>query len=153
MNSGLISFIRESKKKGYASTTAKWKKIAGGGNKISFKKGNYTYEDVYFGSRIDSGQERVYEKGKVIWIMAYRGVIVPKFESMHNEAFAFLKRCISMMPKDFPARGPKSCKDGKWRYENKWKGDISGFIGEENIYFNNDLICFRHYLGGLIKGK
>ena len=153
MNQELLSFIRDSKKNGYASTTSKWKKIAGGGNKIILKKKDYTYEDVYFGSSIDSGQERVYHKGKVIWMMAYRGGILPKFEGMHNEAFSFLKKCISLMPKEFPARGPKSFKQGKFRYENSWKGHIEGFIGKENIYFNNELMCFRNYLGGLIKNK
>ena len=57
------------------------------------------------------------------------------------------------MPKNFPARGPHKFHSGKWKYENKWKGNIEGFIGEENIYFGNEKICFRNYLGGLIKNK
>ena len=153
MNQELLKFIADSKKNGYASTTSKWKKVGGDGSKIIIKKGNYTYEDTYFGGLVDSGQERVYNKGKVIWIMAYRGGIIPKFESMQDEAFSFLKKCIGMMPKEFPARGPKSFKEEKFRYENKWEGNIEGFIGEENIYFDNILVCFRHYLGGLIKNK
>ena len=46
-----------------------------------------------------------------------------------------------------------SIKQGKWLYENKWKGNIEGFVGEENIYFNGKKVCFRSYLGGLVKNK
>ena len=148
----LINFIAKSKKQAYASTTTKPKKTKDGGKTYTIKKGDFTYTDTYFGNIIDCGQERVYCKGKAVWVMAYRGGIIRK-ENMHNEAFTFLKKCISKMPKSFPARGPKSMADGKWKYENKWKGNIFGFTGEENIYYNNEKICFRNYLGGLIKNR
>jgi hypothetical protein len=83
--------------------------------------------------------------------MAYRGGIFEKYQNLHQEAFNFLKKCINKMPSNFPARGPRSMIIGKFRYENKWEGDIEGFTGEENIYFNGNKICFRNYLGGLIK--
>jgi len=150
MKEELIRFIEEAKKTGYASTKNTFKKTKDGGKTCVFKSGKYTYTDTYFGSIVDSGQEKVYQKGKVIWIMSYRGGIIKKLY-LHNAAFSFLKKCISKMPKSFPARGPKQIKEGKFRYENKWKGDISGFVGEENIYYNNEKICFRNYFGGLIK--
>ena len=152
MKPELLRFIIKAKKKGYASTTSIWKKTKDGGKACKVKQGDYIYTDTYFGNIIDSGQERVYHKGKVIWMMAYRGGILKKPE-LSNKAFSFLKICISKAPKDFPARGPKTHKKGKFRYENKWKGNIDGFVGEENIYYNNEKICFRHYLGGLIKNK
>ena len=148
----LVKFIAEAKKKGYASTVSIFKKTEDGGETCEVKDGDFTYTDSYFGGLTDSGQERVYFKGKVIWVMAYRGGIMNR-EELHNEAFGFLKKCISMMPKEFPARGPKSFVEGDWRYENIWQGDIWGFTGEENIYFKDEKICFRNYLGGLIKNK
>ena len=150
MNKELINFIAFAKKQGYASTKIKPIKTSDGGSTYKIKKGNFTYADTYFGSITDSGQERVYFKGKVIWLMAYRGGIIKKHH-LHQEAFNFLKRCISQMPKNFPARGPRKVKLGKFRYKNMWIGNISGFVGEENIYYNNEKICFRNYLGGLIK--
>lgn len=152
MEEKIIKFIAKSKKKGYASTTNTFKKTKDGGKNCFFKSGNLIYTDTYFGNLIDCGQERVYENGKVIWVMAYRGGIIKKQE-MHNEAFNFLKKCISKMPKNFPVRGPRKMKQGKWEYENTWKGDIEGFIGEENIYYNNEKVCFRNYVGGIIKNK
>ena len=152
MEKRIIEFIAKAKKQGYASTTDTFKKTKDGGKTCIVKSGNLAYTDTYFGNIIDCGQERVYQNRKVIWVMAYRGGII-KHQEMHGEAFNFLKKCISKMPKNFPARGPKSLKQGKWRYENIWKGNIEGFTGEENIYYNNKKICFRNYLGGLIKNK
>jgi len=153
MNSKLLNFIAYAKKQAYASSTSRPKKTKDGGKVYVIKKGNYTYTDTYFGNLIDCGQERVSFKGKIIWIMAYRGGIVEKYESIHHEAFNFLKICISKMPKGFPARGPKKLKQGFWEYENIWRGNIQGFIGEENIYNNGKKICFRNYVGGLIRNK
>lgn len=151
MNKQLLEFIANAKKQGYASAISKFKKTKDGGNTCIIKQGQFTYTDTYFGNLTDSGQERIYEKGKVIWLMAYRGGIFNQYKHLHKEAFGFLKKCISKMPKNFPARGPKSLKFRKWKYENKWKGNIEGFVGEESIYFNGKKICFRNYLGGLIK--
>jgi hypothetical protein len=153
MDKELIKFIAMAKKKTYASLNSEPKRTKDGGKTYTVKKGDYTYTDTYFGNLIDCGQERVFLKGKVIWVMAYRGGIVEKYELLHKEAFNFLKECISKMPKDFPARGPRKLKKGKWQYENNWNGNIEGFTGEENIYFSGEKICFRNYVGGLIKNK
>ena len=153
MKKELLNFIRYAKKKAYASTKSVEKKTKDGGRNYLIKKGDYKYTDTYFGNLIDSGQERVYYKGKVVWLMAYRGGIKEKDEEKSKEAFIFLKKCISKSPKNFPARGPKEIKKREFRYENKWKGDIEGFVGEENIYFNENKICFRNYLGGLVKNR
>ncbi|MBU2104797.1 MAG: hypothetical protein KKF67_03420 [Nanoarchaeota archaeon] len=147
----LIDFIAYAKKKGYADPNSVWKKTKDGGEKCEVKKGDFNYDDTYFGGITDSGQERVSYKGKVVWIMAYRGGSLN--ENLSDEAFNFLKECINKIPKDFPARGPKKVTKGKWVYENKWEGNILGFVGRENIFYGNKKICFRNYLGGLIKNK
>jgi len=153
MKAELIDFIRRSKKQAYASTSSKPKKTKDGGKTYTIKKGNYIYVDTYFGNLIDCGQERVYSKGKVIWVMAYRGGMCRGFEKFDEEAFGFLKQAISKMPKKFPARGPKKLKEGDFRYENIWKGDIEDFVGEENISYQGKKICFRNYVGGLVKNR
>lgn len=151
MDKKIINFIAKAKKQTYASTKTKPKKTKDGGKTYTIREGDLLYTDTYFGNIIDCGQERVYDRGKVIWIMAYRGGIFDKYSHLHREAFDFLKKCISKMPKDFPARGPRLFKEGKFRYENKWTGTLEGFVGEENIYYDGKQICFRNYVGGLIK--
>ncbi|MEK6926776.1 MAG: DUF5680 domain-containing protein [Nanoarchaeota archaeon] len=153
MDEKVISFIAKAKKQAYASESAKPKKTKDGGKNYTIKEGDLVYTDNYFGNIIDSGQERVYLKGKVIWVMAYRGGVFERYKHLHQEAFNFLKKCISKMPKNFPARGPKLIKERDWKYENNWEGSIEGFVGEESIYFKENKICFRNYLGGLIKNK
>jgi hypothetical protein len=152
MNKEIIEFIRKAKKQGYASQINTFKKTKDGGKTCTFKLGNLKYIDSYFGNLIDCGQERVYENGKVIWMMAYRGGMI-KNEELHNEAFNFLKKCIFKMPKKFPVRGPKQLKINDWVYENNWDGNIESFIGSENIYYKGEKICFRNYLGGIIKNR
>jgi len=74
-------------------------------------------------------------------------------ENFGDEAFTFLKKCIGKIPDEFPARGPKKLIDGKFKYVNKWKGDIKGFVGEEAIFFNGSQVCFRNYIGGFLKNE
>ncbi len=151
MKQELLNFIAYAKKKSYADPNSVWKKIKGGGERCTIKKGYFTYVDTYFGTLIDCGQERISYKDKVVWIMAYRGGSLN--EKLSTEAFEFLKECIGKTPKHFPARGPKKFAKGKWKYQNKWKGNIWDFVGEEYIYYNGKKVAFRNYLGGLIKNK
>ena len=85
--------------------------------------------------------------------MAYRGGMYNEFEKLSKKTFNFLKKCMRKIPKNFPVRGPKRLKSGKWRYENNWRGSIGGFIGEEKIYHDGKEVYLRNYLGGLIKNK
>jgi hypothetical protein len=153
MDKKIINFIIKAKKRVYASTSSKPKKTKEGGKTYPIKEGNLLYTDTYFGNLIDCGQERVYVNGKVFWVMAYRGGILNKSQNLHGGAFNFIKKCMNKMPKNFSARGPKILKEGKFRYENKWEENIEEFIGEENIYYNRKKVCFRNYVGGLIKNK
>ena len=145
-----IDFLIHSKQNTYASGKDGEKTIDGGETYV-IEKGKYKYIDTYFGSLIDSGQERVFENGKVIWVMAYRGGACNGMEKYSKEAFELLKKCLSVIPVDFPARGPAHMEDEDWVYENNWKGDIKGFVGEEGIYFKGKKVCFRNYLGGVVK--
>ena len=149
MKQEIIDFIGYAKKKGYADSNSVWKKSKDGGESLTIKKGNYIYTDTYFGGLVDSGQERIYHKGRVVWVMAYRGGALNKL--LAKKAFSFLKECISKIQKEFPARGPKKVVKDNWRYENKWEGDIKGFVGEESIYYKDKKVTFRNYLGGLVK--
>ena len=151
MKAKLLKFIKKAKQSTYASTSSVDEKGADGSKNYKVEEGDWTYTDTYFGNLVDCGQERVYENGKVIWMMAYRGGVIEGHDDIGDEAFGFLKKCISDAPAEFPARGPSKVEDGEWTYENNWEGDIEGFVGEENIYFKGKKVCFRNYLGGLVR--
>ena len=153
MKTELLNFIKEAKQSTYASAFAMSKKSSDGGKSYRVEEGEFVYTDKYFGDLVDCGQERVYQDGKVIWMMAYRGGMFEGLEKLSKEAFGFLKKCISMAPEEFPARGPNKFKEGDWRYENNWEGDMENFVGEENIYFKEEKVCFRNYIGGMVRNK
>lgn len=153
MKKEFVDFLIKAKKNGYASESSVWKKADDGGKNIEFREGNLSYTDTYFGSLVDCGQERLYENDKVIWIMAYRGGALEGEDERAGDAFVFLRKCISKIPSDFPARGPNEFIEGDWRYENIWSGDIDNFVGEEYIYFKGERVCFRNYFGGLVKNR
>lgn len=153
MNKELLDFIKKAKQSTYASASSASIKSEDGSKSYEIKENGLTYTDTYFGDLVDCGQERVYEKGKVIWMMAYRGGVLEGHYEMGEKAFEFLKKCISIAPKDFPTRGPGKFEDGDWVYENLWEGNIENFIGEENIYFKGEKICFRNYFGGMVRNK
>jgi hypothetical protein len=159
MKEELMDFIRKAKQSTYASSFSIPKRTEGGGKKYTVTKGDWVYTDEYFGDLVDSGQERVYEKGVLIWVMAYRGGLYSlrdnpfedvEEDNMANEAFDFLKKCLKEAPAEFPARGPEKFIQGDFVYENKWEGEIDSFVGTEFIHFKNEKVCFRNYLGGMV---
>jgi len=70
------------------------------------------------------------------------------FEHLSKKCFFFLKQCLRNLPSNFPVRGPSSFKKGEFRYINDWKGELENFVGEEKIFYKNQQIYFRNYLGG-----
>ena len=153
MKKSLMEFIAKAKRSTYASELSVAKKTDDRGKRYRIENGDFVYTDTYFGDLIDNGQERVYIDGKVVWVMGYRGGMIGGREEMRGNSFTFLKKCIAMPPEEFPARGPKEFEEGDFRYEDIWIGDFEGFVGEENIYFKGEKVCFRNYVGGLSKSK
>lgn len=162
MKEELMDFIRKAKQSTYASSFSIPKRTEGGGKKYTVTKGDLVYTDEYFGDLVDSGQERVYDKGVLIWVMAYRGGLyslrddpfnLGESDDIADEAFGFLKKCLKEAPAEFPARGPEKFVSGDFVYENSWEGEIDSFIGEEFIYLKGKKVCFRNYVGGMVVGS
>ena len=149
----LAKFLQKSKRKTFASATTIPKFRLDGSKEYFYKEGNLTYRGKYFGSLVDTGQELVFHKNKLVWSMSYRGGMVLGKEDLSKKCFSFLKKCLRKAPLFFPVRGPTSYREGVFRYENSWKGDLEGFIGEEKIFYEGEQIYFRDYLGGTGSSK
>ena len=80
MKKELLDFIKKAKQATYASESSVEKKGEDGGKNYKVEEGDWTYTDTYFGNLVDCGQERIYENGKVIWMMAYRGGTLEKYD-------------------------------------------------------------------------
>jgi len=123
---------------------------------LAYKEGDFYYRDSYVGYYYFSGQETVYFKNKVVWIMSYNGGMLKKF---HNnllitlQTYSFLKKVLLLVDEEQPYRGPKEFEEGDFKYLNELKGDIKNFKGTEKIFLKGGKIYEVNYIGGLIIGK
>lgn len=141
----------------------------------------YAYEDKYNGNTIEAGVETVSIDLVRIWRNQYYGGVIfdiPKGVDVKVTDWAqfvvnFLKKALMNLPREFPVRGPKKFKArvakfedkeiyGDWSYENKWKGlslfaknadPIMSFQGFETIRYNNQLVYWHSYQGGILYDK
>ncbi|MBI4089414.1 MAG: hypothetical protein HY424_01745 [Candidatus Levybacteria bacterium] len=140
----LKQFLIKAKKGGYAA-----------GNQIKesddsystrFEEEDFKFHDNWFGGEPFGGREVVWFKNKPFWMMVYYGE-----EFAHDEkAIPTLRKALSQMLDDFPARGPKIFKDGEFTYKNNWIGSIEKFSGEESISKNRKIVYNAKYAGGLV---
>lgn len=149
MNEEIKKFIIEAKRKTYADPDSKPNILPDSRKQFLIKNGQYKYLDTYAGSNPFSGEEIIYYQDKPIWIMNYYGLVLDPNTSS-EDVYAFLKKCLSNIPNDFPIRGPQIFEDGNFRYELKITGDLRYFYGKEDIYLNNRKIYELNLHGGVL---
>ncbi len=160
----LTNFIVEAKKSCYAGNGEEII-LEDGSKQLSFKKGDFYYEDNYSGFYQALGREIVrWQKldGQRIWQMSYSGGMLPGFldnEEMAEKTFAFLKKALSQVKPEKPFRGPedKNFQEENLGYNAYTNGDITRFKGYETIKeISKDswsMILLTDYIGGLIIPK
>ncbi len=148
----LKRFLIDSNKAGYAGGKNKrWIKEPDGSTTISFEKGFWRSHDNFFGGEPYGGRTVVFYKGNPAWIMIYYGWVVKGAET--DPLYEVLRNGLMQMPKDYPYRGPREYKKGKYVYSNSWKGEVDRFSGKEQIAQGDELIYKANYIGGLIDQK
>jgi len=144
-------FLVQAKKNTYALSGENEKNILKDGAKeLNYELKDFYYRDRYYGSSPFMGEEVVFLKNKVFWIMNYSGRClnhtIPK-----DKIYDFLKKCLKKVSTKNPFRGPSKYKLNNYLYKNNTKGDINNFCGDESIYYKNKKIYELKYHGGLIK--
>ncbi len=145
----LVEFIVESKRNGYAGGNREEKPQIRGSREYSSKKGSLSYRDIWFGNRTFSGIETVFENERAVWGMVYSGGLLDE-DGREDRVYAFLKKCLYLVDREAPYRGPKMFTDGTFTYTNEFSGEFEYFMGYENISENDDIIYELHYSGGSI---
>jgi hypothetical protein len=124
-----------------------------GFNEIEYQKGDWLFHDSYSGHFFAPGQEVVYYKSKPVWAMAYSGGMKEKFHSdelFTKNTIVFLKKALLEMDPKKPFRGPERYQYADWKYISKVKGNVKDFIGNEKIYYQDELVFEQNFIGGVI---
>lgn len=142
----LINFLIKAKRDGYASGETTTQKEDDESNSTRCEIGDLKFHDNWFGGEPFGGREVVFYKDKPYWMMVYFG------EEFTNDekAIPTLRKALSQMPDEMPARGPRNLEDGEYSYKNNWEGDIEKFSGEESISKNGQIAFKTKYTGGLV---
>jgi hypothetical protein len=125
----LCKFLASAKKSTYAAgETAK--KIVGADKSTTliFEDGDLKYHDNYFGGEPFGGREVVFLQNEPIYIMTYYG-LVDESVSDFEPVYKILQKALSLIPEDYPFRGPKEHADGDFIYKNTFTGEIDNFFG------------------------
>ena len=150
----LIEFLIEAKKNTYANTGEGGERtLRSGARELRFKKENLEYIDTYCGFNPFIGEEIVFENGKFIWGMNYFGEVFNRNISFAKKTYSFLKKSMMLVNEKMPFRGPKSFKEGEFKYKNKFQGVIKNFHGKETIFYKGKKVYELSYHGGLIKSR
>lgn len=154
MTTELRSFLITANKAGYGNNEAVITTEEDGGHTIRFKDGRFSFCDYFYGGHPYSGQEVIYERGKPVWAMQYRGWVHNTDLTPSDVYNIVLKPALLNAPVESPYRGPTELTvENGYSYRNKWTGDMTNFRGEENIELNGQEIYKGLYFGGLVNGS
>ncbi len=149
----LAGFLVRAKKSTYAGNGSLVLPQKPGFKELEFRLGDFYYRDSYTGYYQALGMETVYFQNKSVWAMSYNGGMKKDFYSVSSETFGFLKKALSLVPEEFPFRGPKKFKENDFEYSFSFKGNIEQFVGEETIKLKAKKIYSQNIIGGLIIEK
>ena len=115
---------------------------------ITFKSGDYSYHDNYFGGEPYGGREVIFYKNKPIWMMVYYGWVLQGNNT--DNIYKILTKALREATLQMPYRGPKKLIDSNMTYLNNVNGDLVNFNGEEKIFDDKIIIYTARYMGGMI---
>ncbi len=144
---GLSKFLVRAKRATYASEQSLERTLPDGCKVLTCQEGKYRYQDKYYGFNPFSGQETVWEDGKIIWSMNYFGKITSDAMPA-KEVYSFLKNALRLVTRESPFRGPRLLTKGNLKYTNKTDGGIPRFTGVERILYKGNEIYRLDYHGG-----
>lgn len=149
----LAQFLVKAKIHTYAGDGPEVSPQRPGFRELEFLEGDFGYRDSYVGFYFAPGQEVVRFRGDPVWTMAYSGGMNPEYhglETFSRETYDILKRALLRVEASRPFRGPECFSEGDWLYRDSSIGDITNFIGDEQIFRRGREMFRQHYIGGII---
>lgn len=147
----LNDFIVKAKSVSYVGGGQKLLPSRPGSHDLQFGEGNWNYHDCYFGSSDFIGEEAVYFKHRIIWIMNYYGRIIGPAMITAEEAGKIIMASLSKMYLEGRFLGGFKHVERDYVYFDTNQGDIASFTGREWIDLNGKTVYELQYHGGLIR--
>lgn len=122
-----------------------------GFTELVYQEGELHYRDSYAGYYRSRGTELVRYQNIPIWASSYGGGMVAGKESLTKKTFQFLisaAKHSTEYPLSF--RGPQQYLQADWQYRYTQIGDVQEFSGDEQIYFQGQLVFYHKVIGGRI---
>lgn len=141
-----VDFLLRAKKSSYAGHGAESEPCRPGSHDLQYAEAPFLYIDTYLGGEKFSGQEAIWQDDKPLWTMNYIGRILA--EGFDGE---FLKEVLSLVPKEYPYRGPFVHRNGDFSYHCIVEGEFAWFRGYEEIYLGDTRVYECRFHGGLVK--
>ena len=134
---------------GYSDTSVKYDDNKKGGKVLTREKGNWKYEDEYYGGEPYSGNETLWNNGKDVFRCVYWGKVLDGVNL--SDIYDFLRKALKEGPTGSCVhRGPERFVEGDLMYTNKCKGTIEEFVQTEKIYLKEKEIYLARFIGGRV---
>lgn len=145
-----VTFLLKAKLRTYATGgEGNEQNLDDGTHEMSYREGDFSYRDRYFGFNPFVGEEVVWENDKVIWAMNYYGAVTD--ESIPGkDVYHFLQKAMQCVTAERPFRGPGEYREGDFVYHDQSEGSVDSFSGEEVIHFQGRRVYFLKYHGGKV---
>jgi len=132
---------------GYADSNVKYEDNGKNGKILTLTKGDWRYEDEFYGGEPYSGNETIWFKDKDIFRCVYRGKVAEG--SNFSDVYDFLRKALKKGPSGTCVhRGPEKYAEGNLTYKNSCKGSIEEFTQTEKIYLNEREVYTAFFIGG-----
>ena len=150
----LCKFLTTAKRSTYAAgETAKKIVEADKSTTLIFEDGDLKYHDNYFGGEPFGGREVVFLQNEPIYIMTYYGWVDESI-SYFEDVYKILQKALSLIPEDYPFRGPNEYRENGLIYKNSHNGEIDNFFGEEIISSADGKEIYKaKYIGGFVNQR
>ena len=151
----LAQFIVEANSNTWAAEGAEVQPERKGYKELEYQRGEWRLRDSYTGYFRAPGMTTVYFKDKPVWTMAYGGTgQLEGYGGIVKPTFTFLKQALMQVSLQMPFRGPNEYSHDDWKYVFRLlRGDITDFLGEEDIFKKDKKVFTQTAMGGLVLSK
>ena len=125
-----------------------------GYKELQYQRGLWRLRDSYTGYFRAPGMTTVYNPERPVWTMSYGGKGQhEEYYDQAQETFSFLKAALMKVTAALPYRGPPEFTQNGKIYRCNVRGDITDFLGNEEIWNQGNREFSQWFGGGIVLHK